>query len=223
MEIIGQSNQGSQGKSGEDLLLQGYAFRGSEYINQGFALFKKNIGFFIGFTAILFVGNAVLYSIHPRLSSIANLLNPVFMAGYMIIASRLDKDEQPDFMEFFHGFKKLLPFFVAGILMTIFIAIGFVLLVVPGIYLAVSYMMVIPIILFRNQDFWPAMEESRKVIGKKWMSWFVLGILLVLVNILGALALGVGLLVSIPVTYCSLYAAFKDVWMEGEVPEPKVE
>ena len=60
-------------------------------------------------------------------------------------------------------------------------------------------------------EFWDGMEFSRKLITKKWWNIFGFTLLLALINILGALVLLVGLLFTIPLTYCAIYAAFDDI------------
>jgi len=74
----------------------------------------------------------------------------------------------------------------------------------PGIYLGVAYSFTTALIVDRKFDFWEAMETSRKVISKRWFSFFGFVLVLVLINIVGALLLGVGLL-------CAIAAAYQDI------------
>jgi uncharacterized membrane protein len=104
-----------------------------------------------------------------------------------------------------------LPLFLASIVSGIFIALGFLLLILPGIYLAVAYSFVIPLILERKMGFWQAMETSRKVITKRWFAFLGLGLLMFVINLAGIIPLGLGLLVTIPLTYCTYVAAYESV------------
>jgi len=81
----------------------------------------------------------------------------------------------------------------------------------PGIYLGVAYSFTTALIVDRKFDFWEAMETSRKVISKRWFSFFGFVLVLVLINIVGALLLGVGLLFTIPLTMCAIAAAYQDI------------
>ena len=72
-------------------------------------------------------------------------------------------------------------------------------------------MFAILFVLDKRMNFWPALEASRKLISKKWFSFLGLAVLLVLTNLGGAFALGIGLLVTIPWTYCIIVAAFEDI------------
>lgn len=84
--------------------------------------------------------------------------------------------------------------------------------ILPGIYLAVSYGIAVPMLIFLKLEFWDSMEASRKVIGKNFFSW--LGFFIVVwlgALIIGVLACGVGLLFTIPVAILATYCAFVGV------------
>jgi uncharacterized membrane protein len=55
------------------------------------------------------------------------------------------------------------------------------------------------------------MESSRKLISKNWFSFFAFALALFAINILGALLLGVGLLVTIPLSFCAIASAYADI------------
>jgi uncharacterized membrane protein len=86
----------------------------------------------------------------------------------------------------------------ASILLALAVAIGFVLLIVPGIILGLMFMFTTFVVIERELGPIDAMSEViASPRGHKWLFGFVL--LLLLINVLGVLALVVGLLVSIPV------------------------
>lgn len=85
------------------------------------------------------------------------------------------------------------------------------LLIIPGIYLAIGYMLTTFLIIDHRMEFWQAMETSRKIVTKNWFAFFVFAIVLALINVLGTLALGVGLLVSAPVSACAAAIAYKEI------------
>ncbi len=101
-----------------------------------------------------------------------------------------------------------------SLLTQVLIAIGLIALVIPGIYLAVGYLFAIQMSIFGGLDPWSAMEWSRKLITRNW--WRFLGLLLVLVilNLLGILLAGIGLLLTIPLTFLVLYVVFEDLTRE---------
>lgn len=74
----------------------------------------------------------------------------------------------------------------------------------------VSYMFSFLIALFAGTDFWQSLELSRKIIYLQFKKFFLLFLVLLLLNVLGALIL-VGLLITVPVSMYVIYAAFEKV------------
>ena len=133
------------------------------------------------------------------------------MAGYFIIAHKIKNRENYSFNDFFNGFQNFGPLFLAYLTGSILIILGLFVLIIPGLYLAVGYLFFPMFIVFKNYDFWPSLEASRQLITKKWFHFLLLCLALLGINILGLLALGIGILISIPISYCILYAAFDDM------------
>ena len=96
--------------------------------------------------------------------------------------------------------------------------LGFLCLILPGIYLFVAWIFTFPLIVDRRLDFWPAMRLSRKIISKHW--WKFLGFLIVLglINLAGMAACCVGLFITFPVTFAALTYAYEDI--TGVVKSP---
>jgi uncharacterized membrane protein len=86
-----------------------------------------------------------------------------------------------------------------------------ILLIAPGIYLAIAYIFTVPLIVGKKMEFWPAMEASRKLITKKWTSFFGFSLVLTLINFAGVLLCGVGLLFTAPLTICAIAAAYESI------------
>jgi tetratricopeptide (TPR) repeat protein len=66
------------------------------------------------------------------------------------------------------------------------------------------------------------MELSRRTVQPHWFHFFGLVLMIILINLLGALALGLGLLVTIPVSWCALTAAYATMvgFQAGAQPLP---
>lgn len=214
MELLDDNYRSNRfNRSIEDLIENGYETDAYRYIREGFEIFKKNPGLFILFTIIVFGISWALSEL--RFGPLINIfIGPCLAAGWYLAAQRLSHNQDLEIRHFFDGFKywqKLVPYQVVA---TIFILFGMILLLFPGIYLGVSYLFIIPIILFYRDDLslMDTLEGSRKVITKKW--WNFLGFigLLFLVNLAGVLALGVGLFVSIPTSACAMYMFYEDVF-----------
>ena len=196
----------------ERLINEGYEFKLQNYINDGFALFKKNIGGFAGFYAILFSVFFVVGLIFGDYATfITNLLQPILVAGALIVANDIYRGKSPDFLRFFDGFKHFLGLFILSLVSGLLIVVGIIFLIVPGIYLAVSYSFANMFVIFLGYEFWPAMELSRQIITKNWWQFFGFLIIIGLINIGGLLACGVGVIFTAPATMCMTYCAFEDI------------
>lgn len=196
----------------QNIIDRGYEFKFNQYIRDGFDLFSKNVGGFVGFYVLVF---AISLFSSLILSGVGNIIQPVLLAGAFIVANEIIQGRTPDFSKFFQGFNHFLQLILFSIVSSIFIVVGFILLIVPGMYLAISYQFASMIIVFLGYDFWPAMEFSRKIITKQWWSFFGFMIVLALINVAGLIALGVGILFTAPATTCMIFCAFEDIVGNG--------
>jgi uncharacterized membrane protein len=99
---------------------------------------------------------------------------------------------------------------VSPVLAALLLFLG-LLFLIPILYLSICYTLAPLLVVDRRLGAWQAMETSRKLIHKKWLSWFGLMFLLGLIQLAGFFACGLGVLISIPVYYCALAAAYEDV------------
>ncbi len=182
-----------------------------DYIRQGWEMFKEHVGEFVGFTLIIFVISAVSSKFSFAGSFIFSAVAAPLSAGFAIVVFKLLNGKPFQFGDFFNGFNYFLPLFLASLAGGFLVSIGMVLLLIPGIYLAVGYMFTTFLIIDYRMEFWQAMETSRQIITKNWFAFFGFAFALFALNVLGALAFGVGLLVSIPVSACAAAIAYKEI------------
>lgn len=207
-----------------DLTDRDYDVKIGDYFSRGWEIFKQKALLFILFTLLLFLIQVVIAVLPYPLGSNSdepvpggilnfafNVIAPALTAGYYFVAFQLARGRDAVFGDFFQGFNKFLPIFLTALVAGILTAIGFVLLILPGIYLAVAYLFAQPLVIDKSADFWQAMETSRKLITKKWFSFFGLLLLIALLNMAGAIVLGIGLLVTVPLSVCIISAAYEDI------------
>lgn len=205
--------------SAQDLENRDYTVKIGQYFGRGWEIFKQYALPFIGFMLVVGVIGAVASKLpyplglnEDRQGGIVNaLLSPALGAGFYIVAFKIAKGRTASFSDFFQGFNRYLPIFLVSLVSSLLIGVGTVFLILPGVYLAVAYLFALPFVLDKHLDFWPAMETSRKLITKQWFGFFGLIILIVLLNIAGALALGIGLFVTAPWSTCTIAAAYEDI------------
>jgi hypothetical protein len=202
MEVISNFRE-----KAENLIQQGYETDAGSYIRRGWEIFQDNMGIFIGYTLIaLLISTAAAFIPFGTL-----LVSGPLTAGFYIVANKISKGEPYEFGTFFKGFDFFVPLLLYTLISGIFIALGLVALIVPGIYLAVAYIFAPLFIVFGKMEFWDGMEYSRKLITRKWWNIFGFLLLIFLINVAGALAFLVGLLFTIPLSGCAIYAAFEDI------------
>jgi hypothetical protein len=194
-------------KRADELIARGYDTDAGKYISKGYSIFEKDMGKFIGYTALYFLITT---------ASACVPFGPIFItgpltAGFFLVARKINKNEPYDFGTFWKGFDFFVPLMLYTLVSTILTALAFFALIIPGIYIAVAWAFAIPFIIFAKMEFWDSMVYSRKLITKKWWNIFGFLILLLLINFAGVLVFFVGLLFTIPITYCAMYAAFEDI------------
>ncbi len=142
----------------------------------------------------------------------------IFSAGLILIGIRKVVDDPIGWKMVFKGFPVAGKLIVATILQTILICIGFLLLILPGIYLTIGYAMTVPLIVDRKMSPWQAMEASRKAIHGEWWKIFGLFNVMSLIFMVAILPLGLGLIWIWPmfvvlggVVYRSLFGIEKKV------------
>ncbi len=192
----------------------------SKYFERGWEIFIKNIVKYIIFSAI-FIGvfflNSIIAMGIPGGENILNAItSPVLIAGLYIAIYHSTKSDIT-ISHLFRGFDYFVPLLIYSIVSSIFILIGAFALIIPAIYLSIAYAFSTFFIIFHKLDFWQAMEYSRKIITKKWWSFFGLFIVLGLLNVVGIMFLLVGVLFTLPFTYCVIYAAYEDIILNNPV------
>ena len=183
-----------------------------DYVKTGWGLFKQYPGGFVGFCLLYLLIQAALHSI-PYVGAVASFaVSTPLLMGNFIVSAKLLHGKTPEFRDFFAGFQYFLPLLLLSLVAGVFIGIGTLLLIIPGLYLIVAYMFASYLVVDRGLDFWPAMELSRRTVNPRWFGYFAFALLLVLLNLAGAVALGVGLLVTIPLSFCAVTAAYADIF-----------
>ena len=106
-------------------------------------------------------------------------------------------------------FSKAVEKILGPIVLGVIIGFGFVFLIIPGFIFSMWWAFS-PCVLADRPDlsFTDAMKESRLVAKGNWLKLIILFIVIGLLQVLGALCFGVGLLVTIPVGHVALYCAY---------------
>jgi uncharacterized membrane protein len=112
----------------------------------------------------------------------------------------------------FGYFSKMFSLLLTMILMYIMVLIGFLLLVLPGIYLAVAYYMAMPLVVEKGMSPWQALETSRKAITHRWFSVFGLFFIMSLILFVSAIPLGLGMIWTLPMLIIAFGILYRNMF-----------
>jgi uncharacterized membrane protein len=96
-------------------------------------------------------------------------------------------------------YSQAIPLIVMFILMAVLIVAGFLLLILPGIYLSIAYSFAPYLIVEKNMGVWEALETSRKAITAYWWRYFGLMLVALLLVIIGLIPVFIGLIWVVPI------------------------
>jgi hypothetical protein len=225
-----------------DLLGRDYQLDIGGCIRGGWELVKKNFWPIVGITALIMlitVGINQVFGLFTRpavnaiitehrvspggiliivLTTIVSApVYAVFMAGLFKYYLKLIRGEGAGIGDAFSGFGPSIGQLVLlGLVMNILTIIGYILCLIPGIYLAVAWFFSIPLVIDKQMGFWQAMELSRKMVGKHWFLMF--GFLLVygLLVMAGIIACCIGIFVTLPIGIAALMYAYETIFSPSQ-------
>jgi uncharacterized membrane protein len=76
----------------------------------------------------------------------------------------------------------------------------------------ILFMLAYPLIHVYGLSAWEAITTSARTVLKQYLTFILLALTLLLLNIGGVLCLGIGLLFTIPLSYCIIYAAYESIF-----------
>jgi uncharacterized membrane protein len=116
-----------------------------------------------------------------------------------------------DLGDLFKGFNFFLPALLATLVVSIFVLIGTLACIIPGLVVGAMYLFTYPFIFDRKMEFWPAMQASHAIVKKNYLGFTFFFIALILLQIAGALLCGVGVLITLPLYFAAINAAYRDL------------
>lgn len=158
------------------------------------------------------VGGIKSLSLEMVQQLVTSIVSVLFTAGLLYMGIRKVVGDPISWRMITQGFSSAGNLILATILQFFLIAIGLCLLVLPGIYLIIGYILTVPLIVEKGMSPWQAMETSRKTIHKIWWKVFGLFVFMSLICMISSIPLGIGLIWTWPmciilvgVLYCYLF------------------
>ena len=181
-----------------------------EVISRSWELFKSQMGIVIGAYLIVAIGtnvatqlvNTALERIDPSLVIIGSLgmwvVSMYLNAGNTLLLLDVARGRQTDLSRLFQGGPIFVSFLLATIVVSLIVGLGFVLLIIPGVILALMFNFAPLIAVDRNAGVGDALSLSKEITtGNKW-TLLLLCLVAFGIMILGFLALCVGILFTAP-------------------------
>jgi uncharacterized membrane protein len=147
------------------------------------------------------------------------ILGPA-QAGFYLMVTNHMRTGRPLIGDIFHALSKFVPVTLASILLGLLISCGLVLCLVPGLFALGIWMFTYLFIVDKGLDFWEAMEASRMLAREDYLEFALFALVLIVLNMAGFLALVVGLMVTIPLSFAAITCAYRD--LVGLADEPAV-
>jgi hypothetical protein len=192
-----------------------------EWIEKGFNLYKENIATLIIATVVAILLSAVTLGI---------LAGPMFAGIIFITLGLFDgTDPKPEAGSLFKGFDYFLNSFlfviVWGVALTI---VSIILSVVPCIgifasmfvgYSATALLMFgLFLIVDKRMEFWPASMESIEIVKTNFWLFLAFSVVTSIIGSIGAIACGIGVVVTVPIQVCILTVAYREVFDQAGEP-----
>ena len=129
-------------------------------------------------------------------------------AGLCFFGTAIALGHKPVPKSLFSWYDNTLKLVLTYLLMSVLVFVGFLLLVLPGIYLLVSYQLAMPLAVDKKLGPWQALEASRKVIGHNWFKVLGFDIGAIVVTTVSTVLLGIPFIWTVPallIAYGILY------------------
>jgi uncharacterized membrane protein len=139
------------------------------------------------------------------------VVGPIY-AGIFVVAAWHSAGRTVAMSDLFAHFDKTARIFGVMMLGSLLSYVGFALLILPGIYLTVAYIMALPLVAEKNMPVWQALETSRKVVTKCWWRMFFVGVLIVLILIVSSLPIGIPLIWTVPMGFLSIGVIYRNLF-----------
>ena len=185
------------------------SFSIQEALSVGWAAFKTRAGFFIVllllFGILLFIPQFFIQQIKlPWLLGILSILFQLFQyfltVGLIKISLAVAEDKNTQIGDLFSGGDVFVNYVLSSLLFILIIMGGIILLIIPGIIFSIIFQYYGYFIVDKKLGPIEALKASAALTKDVRWKLFGFGLVIALINLLGALLLGLGLFVTVPVS-----------------------
>ncbi|NQU17823.1 MAG: hypothetical protein HQ564_07125 [Candidatus Saganbacteria bacterium] len=197
-----------------------------EALVYGWDKFKSNLGFFILLLLLIAAINFVLGVIKavakgsPLFSFIVDfvslLVQLLIGLGLIKITLKLCDDQKPEFSDLFVDVSQFLKFAMASLLYFLAFIGGTLLLVIPGIIFGIKFAFYGYLMVEKNLEPLEALKMSAELTKGAMWNLFLFGLLIMIINTIGLLAIILGLFITIPITLVASALVYRKLLAQTE-------
>lgn len=202
------------------------SFSIGDVLKFGWQTFKSRPWFLIGVTLVLFIIPSIPNAFADTTQGISLLVFLLNLVGWVLsllmsigaikITLAFVDNGTSSFRDLFAHAQYLWRYFLASVLYGLIVIGGLILLIVPGIIWALKYQFAVYFIVDKDMAITDAFKRSRAITqGHKW-NLFGYAIIQGILNAIGVLALGIGVLITAPVTML----AYAKIYRTLDIPTP---
>ncbi len=182
--------------------MTGRRFSKAEAIKFGWETTTGNIGLLV-LGWIIFMAIAAMPAIATEswvVMAVAWVFDMVIWMGLIKMTLRFVDGDRGELADLFSTFPLIFGFLVASIAVGLVAMVGFCLFVIPGIYWSIRLYMFPWVLVDKEVGPFEAMRLSWEMTRGSCWNFFLLALLLGLINILGMMAIFIGLLITVPLS-----------------------
>lgn len=168
----------------------------------------------------------ILAAILTFVLSLTIVLSPIALAGMTLLVMKLARGERPQIGAFFEPFAEFVRYFLGGLVvlaagLVVWLAnwasmgLGFV----AAIVLTSLLLFLFPLMIDRRQQPLEAFQECVAYWKEEWAMTGLLALIIVVLDFLGSLPFGLGLLLTWPLTVGFVVAAYEQAYGAGDAAE----
>jgi len=139
------------------------------------------------------------------------VVGPIY-AGMFVVALRHASGQTVAVGDLFAHYDKTGRIVGVMLLSLLLTYLGLFLLILPGIYLSVAYIMALPLVADKGMSVWQALETSRKVMTKCWWRMFFTGVLIVLILAVSALPILIPWIWTLPMAVLAIGVIYRNLF-----------
>ncbi|MFC1653610.1 hypothetical protein ACFL1M_02080 [Patescibacteria group bacterium] len=208
-------------------------FSPTQIIKSAWDLTKKNIKTLLGVMVVAwiiqFVPNYIQQNTNNGIAStlislVSWILNGIVTMFLIDVSLKLTNNQVASIKDITNHLGLLVKYLIGSIYYSVIVGVGLLLLVVPGVIWALRYQFFGYLIIDQGLGIKDALSKSKEITQGNLKKLFVFGLLLMLINVAGALLLGLGLLITIPLSLMAVGVLFRQLTgvsqRSSQAPQP---